>query len=198
MNKLLASWLLVLVLIFIGTTVLVSAEQEALGTFKQHDCIRVVQTCSNCTYNNITTILYPNSSVAASNLVMTRSGTEYNTSFCNTRLNGEYIVNGYGNPDGVKTVWGYTFTVTPSGDKSLLGFYFLIMIVIYGILLLGIFKRDLTVAMIGTFGLYLLSLYFYFNGIDIYKNDFTNNVALLHLAVAVLLSIKIGLDYIDG
>ncbi len=94
---------------------LASAEQQSLGTFKQGENINLIQTCSNCTYNNLSTVLFPNSSVAISNVEMTKDDTFYNYTFYNTSTIGIYIVNGFGDPDGEKTSWVYDFEVTPTG-----------------------------------------------------------------------------------
>ncbi len=94
---------------------LVSPVQQSLGTFKSGECVNLIQICDNCSYNNISTILYPNSTVALSNLTMSKDDTYYNYSFCSTSTIGEYIVNGFGDLDGVKTTWSYDFEVTPTG-----------------------------------------------------------------------------------
>lgn len=94
---------------------LVSSTQQSLGTFKQGECTNLIQTCGNCTYNNISIILYPNSSVAISNIKMTKDNTYYNYTFCNTSVLGNYIVNGFGDSDGKKTIWSYGFEITGTG-----------------------------------------------------------------------------------
>ena len=94
---------------------LVGATQQSLGTFKQGDDVRLVQTCGNCTYNNISTVLFPNSTIAISNVEMTRDDTFYNYTFYNTSIMGRYIVNGFGNPNGEKVSWVYDFEITGTG-----------------------------------------------------------------------------------
>ena len=96
---------------------LVNSAQPSLGTFKKGDCISLVQTCESCTYNNISYVLYPNSSTALSNVQMTRDDTFYNYTFCDTNIIGEYLVNGFGDEDGTKEVWVYDLKVTGSGDS---------------------------------------------------------------------------------
>lgn len=94
----------------------VSAQQQSLGSVKQNDCIEIIQTCPDCTYNNISRILYPNkTTIAISNVAMTKDDTYYNYTFCSTLTLGNYIVNGYGDLDSIKTVWNYDFEVTPTG-----------------------------------------------------------------------------------
>ncbi len=110
----------IILFLFLGIFLisLVSPVQQSLGTFKSGGCVNLIQICDNCSYNNISTILYPNSSVVASNLTMNKDDTYYNYSFCNTSTLGNYIVNGYGDLDGVKTTWSYDFEITPSGRGS--------------------------------------------------------------------------------
>ena len=91
------------------------ALSETLGTFKQGSTIELKQICADCTYNNITRINYPNSSIAISDVQMTQMGSYFNYSFSDTNTVGRYIVNGIGDLGGVNTVWTYYFDVNPSG-----------------------------------------------------------------------------------
>ena len=96
---------------------LVSAQLISLGTFQQNTNITLIQICGTCTTNNISTVLYPNSTVAISNVEMTRDGSYYNftldSSF--TQDLGTYIVNGVGDLGGTNTAWSYDFVITPTG-----------------------------------------------------------------------------------
>lgn len=94
---------------------LISASISNLGSFEQETCVELKQTCSDCTFNNITKVAFPNSSVALSEVQMTKFGTYYNHSFCSTITLGEYIVNGIGDIGGTNTVWTYTFDITGDG-----------------------------------------------------------------------------------
>ena len=98
-----------------------SAQIQSLGVFKVGDDINLIQTCDNCTFNNITSVLYPNSSVAISNVQMTKDGTFYNYTFSDTNTIGTYIVNGFGDLDGIDTVWNYIFEITPNGQNFTTG-----------------------------------------------------------------------------
>jgi hypothetical protein len=89
-----------------------------LGIFKQNECVNLIQTCSACTYVNISSVIYPNSTQALGQEVMTKLGTTYNYTFCKTSLLGKYIVNGYGDDAGVLTVWAYDFNVTTTGQEN--------------------------------------------------------------------------------
>ena len=106
-----------LFVILISCSMFVSAI-ESLGTFKVNECVELKQTCSNCTYVNISSVLYPNSSKALQNVEMTGDGVEYSYDFCSTTQLGSYIVNGYADVDGVKTVWAYDFFITGNGKDN--------------------------------------------------------------------------------
>ena len=104
---------------------------------KMNDCVRLPQTCPDCTYNNISTILYPNLSIAVAGIGMSKNGTEYNYTFCLTGELGEYIVNGYGDTGGTLTTWNYPFDVTRNGlPIPTAGESILYSILAFGVLLL--------------------------------------------------------------
>ena len=115
----------IILLILIGVFLigLVGATQQSLGVFKQYECVELVQTCGNCTHNNLSRVLKTGDSAGISiiNLTMTKDGTFYNYSFCDTTTLGIYIVHGVGDPNGVITIWNYNFEVTGTGveDKSI-------------------------------------------------------------------------------
>ena len=96
----------------------VDAEIESLGSVKQNDCIELIQSCSNCTFTNITSVVYPNKTKIVLGELMTKQGVEYNYSFCKTSIIGNYIVNGFSDVDGINTVWGYDFDVTGNGKPK--------------------------------------------------------------------------------
>ena len=110
----------------------VSATQTTLGTFEKGECVRLVQLCGDCTYNNITSIVYPNSSVAVSNVEMTQDGSEFNYTFCPTNKTGKYLINGVGDLSGTDTVWAYDFEITVNGKEPPSG----IVIVVFSLLFL--------------------------------------------------------------
>ena len=111
------------------------AEVQTLGVFKLGDCVGLVQSCANCSYNTITSIQYPNSTIVILNVLMNKNDTFFNYDFCDASANGNYIVNGIGNPDGIDTIWAYNFEVTPSGLVSTSGeaiiYIILILIVLF-------------------------------------------------------------------
>ena len=94
---------------------IINAQIQTLGTYKQNDCVNLKQICSNCSYVNITSVLYPNSTQVLGQVEMTKLGTDYNYTFCNTSILGQYIVNGKGDLNGVDNVWSYDFVISYDG-----------------------------------------------------------------------------------
>lgn len=90
------------------------------GTREQNSCIDIIQTCSSCTYNNISSILYPNGTEApfSPEIEMTNSGIRYSFNTCNLTSNlGTYLVNGHGDLKGTDQIWKCRYEVTPSGQE---------------------------------------------------------------------------------
>lgn len=96
---------------------MLNAEVQNLGVYKQNECLTLKQSCANCSYTNITSIMYPNSTHSLEQVGMTKTGTEYNYTFCDTSLIGDYIVNGKSDVDGIDTVWSYNFSITVNGER---------------------------------------------------------------------------------
>jgi len=94
----------------------VSAQQVDMGVFQQGSCIDLIQLCGDCTYNNVSSIIYPNVTKDTLDAEMTQRGTEFNYTYCFPNITGEYLINGVGDLGGDDTVWAYTLMLTPNGD----------------------------------------------------------------------------------
>jgi len=114
----------------------VSAEESGgvlIG--KQNDCIQLPQECASCSGVTITSIQYPNMSRTYINTAMTKQGSSYNYSFCDTADLGEYTYCGIGDVDGTDTIFCKPFeitstgTATPTGVPTFLG---ILIIIIFG------------------------------------------------------------------
>lgn len=110
--------ILLTLLLGIFLITLVSSAQDSLGTVTQNDCIDIPQTCVSCTFNNISSIIYPNKTrfLFSPEQNMTRNGTDYVFHTCNFSSNiGTYIVNGHGDLSGTDTLWNYNYEITVTG-----------------------------------------------------------------------------------
>ena len=137
--------LTIIVLIsLLSSVIIVSSEQQSFGTFKQGSCVNLIQTCSNCSFVNLS-ITNPNSTVVISNQLMTKTGTVYNYSFCDTYTLGQYIYNTCGDVNGVLTCSPVNFFITPSGNQFSISqavIYILVfsigLLIFIGLLILGL------------------------------------------------------------
>lgn len=93
----------------------ISSSMQTLGTYQLDKDVLLIQTCDNCTYVNISSVIYPNGTVALSNVVMTKDDTYYYYTFNKTNVLGRYIVNTYGDLDTEKTASSYDFYITNTG-----------------------------------------------------------------------------------
>lgn len=116
----------------------------SLGIFKQSECVNLMVQCDNCTYVNITSISYPNSTYALlGQYATTENGGDYNYSFCSTGTLGTYKYSACGNDDGMYVCVSDDFEVTYNGfelttESSLLylGFLFILICFLVGIIIL--------------------------------------------------------------
>lgn len=177
----------VLSVYFLVILFLISFASADLGTFKQFDCVNL-RTISNSTAVNLSSISLPNSTTFYPDAVMTKNGKTFTFQYCNTTLIGTYIYDFY---DVEGNDFVNSFNITASGFAGTLGFYFLILILSLGIIVLGFYMSDAPITIIGSFGLYFVGLYILFNGIDAIKDAvYTWALGLLILSLAAYISIR--------
>ncbi len=105
-------YILIIVMLLIPLTM---GAVETLGTFKQNENVELRQVVSGASFCNVSSVVYPNSSKAITNVEMTQDGNEYSYTFSNTSNLGSYIVNGYCGNSTDESVFAYDFEITPSG-----------------------------------------------------------------------------------
>jgi hypothetical protein len=134
------------IIIIILTLCIILTPVISAETYQLNSCIDLIQVCDNCTSVNITTIRYPNSTIALSNVEMTRNNTEYNYTYCDTGVTGTYTISGYGDDNAITDTFSYDFEVTVTGQelnipKTTIYSIILIMSVLFflGLIILGIF-----------------------------------------------------------
>jgi len=193
MKKILISFVFGIFLLSLAT-----ASIANLGTVQQNDCINLIQTCPDCSYNNITSIAYPNRTTNALSIEkeMTKDGTEYNYTFCNTSALGTYLVNGKGDTDGSDT-WNYMFDVTTTGGTSntIIPIFLLVaasILFVSGITLksppFGFFAGVLFIMV----GMYLM-IYGFGDIADLYTQAF----ALVTLGFGMITAVLAGYSWLD-
>jgi len=173
----------------------------SIGTFKRNEPVELYQTCNNCTYCNITSIKYPNSSNMFTNLVMNQQGTYYYwvLGAGNTTELGTYTYC-YECGNTVEKATGcIEFEVTPSGFSGTLGFYIIIITIGFLILLLGFYLSDEWVVILGTLILYFVGIFILVNGIaGIQNKTVTLAIGLVIVGLASYISIRTALEIIQS
>jgi len=176
-----------------------SASIGNLGTFKLNECISLPQTCADCTYNNISSVAYPDGTQAVGMVVMTKAGTEYNYSFCSTSKNGIYIVNGFGDPAGVKTVWQYVLAVNPSGGaENNTTFLIFFLVIATALLLLGFIFHNYIFAFLSGITFLSSGVYGMTYGFGSITNEYTYILSAVIIGLGAILSVVSSLDLLDS
>ena len=166
------------------------------GTGTEGENFTFIQTCEDATYITLSTIQYPNRSVEIINTNMTSmGGGSYQYNFTDI-LTGRYDMTGIS--DGCTNTFATYFEVTPSGFINKLGFYIIILILSFGIIIFGYFIEDSWVVILGAFGLVLVGLFILLNGIDGMKDTaYTYSIAIITIMLGSYFGIKGALENID-
>jgi hypothetical protein len=128
--------------VFLFLLTFVNAQVQTDSPVRTDTCADIIQLCSNCTYVNISILQQPDKSKITINSEMQDLGQNfYNYTFCNNSINGEVIVNGVADPNGVETVWNYNYFVNPLGKiltNSQAILYFLVFFVAFIFFILAV------------------------------------------------------------
>ncbi len=186
--------ILLTIIISIFLISLTTAAISDLGNFKRFDCVDLPQTCPDCTYNNISRITTDSeSTVVLGEVIMTKDGTYYSYSFCNTTTLGTYNVNGYGDEGGVLGTWEYVLHITETGKEevSVLNNPLLILLVSLALIFLfiGISTGTLWFGFMSGVMFLLGGLYTTIYGLNDITNMYTQGagITLIGVSVTILL-----------
>ena len=175
-----------------------SAQQQSFGFVKQNDCIEIIQTCPDCTYNNISRVLYPNkTTIALSNVAMDKDDTYYNYTFCSTSALGNYIVNGYGDLGGTKTSWVYDFEVTTTGKQSNLPIPIFLLIASVTLFITGIILKSPPFGFFAGVLFVIVGMYMMIYGFGDIADLYTQALALVTLGFGSIIMILAGFSWMD-
>lgn len=173
---------------------LVSAENVCgntnsfLGTYKQTETVKLKQVCDTCTYVNLSSVNYPNSSTETLNIAMTKNGVDYSYDFSNTTNLGCYSYSVFGDKDGNLKAEVIDFQITPSGEGGSSNTIFIIfaVLLIYGITFAGFYGRNIPVTILGGMAMIFLGIYLISQGVIIYRDNLTNYIAYLTIAIGTI------------
>lgn len=199
MNKLFTYLLLSIFLISFASAVV--CDSELPNAIRQGSSLNLTEVCDNCTYVNVTKVLYPNQSFAfLGQLPMTKNGTNYYVNFAQTKTQGQYIYTTTGDLNGIITSENICFQVTPSGQSgsSNIVFFLLIIFMSYGITIFGFGKKEEWIVILGSGLLITLGLYMIRNGIIETRDWYTNYLAYATWGVGVITGLMATLSLIDA
>ena len=189
-NTMKISLLLVLVMVFSLTVV----AAESFPSQKVNEQFSFCQICSDATYITLSSVESP-SSTNFTNVNMSSMGSG---SFCYNHTPTEIGLYSFrGISDGCVKSYAVNVDVTPSGDKDNLGFFFLVLVLSGGVIVLGLSIRDAPITILGSMGFYFLGLYVLFYGINGMKDTvYTWAIGLIILGLAMYVSIRSAYELI--
>ena len=173
-----------LILIILISITFINAQISELPPVKINTCIDIPQSCSNCTYVNISTIT---DSASPHNVYyiekrMTKTGNHFNYTFCNNSILGDYIIEMHGNPIGYDyNIPPIKYTVTQTGTVQTtsqgiasLGYLILIICLIIFLAIIGLkLSGNELLWVVGVFFMFfslLLLIYGVYLGYEYYFN----------------------------
>jgi len=177
---------------------------NSYGTFKQGSNITLLQTCTNlttfCDECNLTSLKFDGDELIAVNVAMTRNAALFNYTLegAYTQESGHYTVTGFCVGGEIFSPFAYTFEITPSGLIYSSSFIWIILALAFGTVILGWWKDDYAITVLGSMGAVFVGQNLLFYGIDGIKNDMTNAISIIILAIFGYIMVKLGLDWIQG
>lgn len=161
---------------------------DSLGTFKQGEQVRISQVCSDATYINISSISYPNSSVAVSGIEMTSAGSgEFYYDFNFTNVNGKYDVRGIS--DGCEGTFVTYFDVTSTGAGGSMFFIILLTSLAVVFLVSTFFVNEEFFVYISGILWLIGGIYLMINGLDVLNDVNTRYLSYIYLGIGMLFTI---------
>ena len=175
---------------------LVSAT-DSLGVYKQYECLQLVQVCSNCSMVNVTSVVYPDTTSALSQVAMQKTGTYYNYTFCKTTKLGEYTVTGFGDLDGTNEVFLYTFSITPAGGAENNTTLFIILTIASIVLfVLAFVFKNYIFSILSGFLFLVTGMYGMFYGFGDITNLYTRIISYVIIGFGAIVTIVSAIDLI--
>jgi len=189
---LLVMWIALMVTMFVPS---VSAETYLLH--KQNTDLNFSITSNFASSCNLTTINTPNGVIAIGQNVLGSGTFSYSILGGNYSSLGTYCHNIVCTDGTDKTSGQECREVTSDGLNGKFGFTILILLLSLGVIVLGLWKQDGIVTILGSFGLYFIGLNILFYGLDGFKDPiYTWAFGLITLGIAFYVSIRSAYELI--
>jgi hypothetical protein len=169
---------------------------QSLPPVKQGECVLLPQSCATCSYNNISSVTYPNSTIALGQVQMIKNGNSYSYNFCNTTALGKYIVNGFGDPSGSVETWAYDFEVTTTGQQNNNTIPIMLAIAGFIIFIIAIISRNLYIGFISGIVFIVLGIYLMIFGLGSISDFYTQTLSYVSLGFGLLIFLSAAYEAI--
>lgn len=187
---------LVFMLMAIFLLTLVIAQTESLGSSKVKQKYEFCQVCEDATYVTLTSIKTPTGNLQLNtNMTLTGSG-QFCYNYTPTEI-GRYDFKGISN--GCEKSFATYLDVTPSGFQGTSTFYFIMLLIMAGLLVLGFGIKEEWFVVLGGLGLIMMGLYSINYGVAGFKDMFmTWGIGLFQIGVGAVLSIGAAWQKIEN
>ena len=200
-NSMKKSGYVIILLLFLMVIIMVNFSSSAgsIGLVKQGNCINLYNYCPTCSYINLTAIKYPAGTMSYMNNGMTKTGTNYNYTFCNTTSLGDYSYTTCGDKEGIQRCEDIAFEVTPSGrgGNSNIAFVIILIVIIYAVTFVSFFGRNLPLSVLTGMFMSFFGLWIVRNGIVIYRDNLTNYFGYITIFIGVLIALWAAIEWIQ-
>lgn len=185
-------------IVVIALVVIPMVSAQDYTPHKQNTDLQFSITSNNATQCNITTVDKPGS-VSVFNKIMTKNGQTFYTTINreNVTATGEYCFN-IACTDSISIETGSKcFDITPSGNNNNIGFYFLVIGLIYAVAFVGFWGKNEWVTILGGLAMIALGLYTINNGVVIFRDAITDVFSWTTIGLGAFFSIYAGVSAIN-
>lgn len=176
----------ILTIFLFGIFLISLASAESIGTFEQGKLMQITNYCNDgtCTYMNLTSLELPNGTILYLIAGMTKNIQDFNYSYTPMDL-GTYTFKTCGNPSGNVVCDNDEFLVTPSGNSGIdnIILFIIAIVMLYGITILGFYKRNSFMTVLGGMAMLFFGVYIINNGLLIFRDGLTNYIAYLTIGL---------------
>jgi len=191
------NYLLLIILALTFAIIPLASATDDIGNYKQFVCVNLWNQCSNCTFMNISKVLYPDTTQAQGQVTMDKAGTFYNYTFCRTTNLGEYKVAGIGDLNGELHDFNYVFHVTPAGGAENNTTLFIILTIASIVLfVLAFVFKNYIFSILSGFLFLVTGMYGMFYGFGDITNLYTRIISYVIIGFGAIVTIVSAIDLI--